>query len=198
VRPQGPASPLSAIAVRAGDAGAGVDPGGWRLAVDGIDVTGAAEIGSGGIVLRPLRPWGAGEHVVRVTAADRSGNRTVRTWTFALPVVPPRPPEAPQSAGAAPAPPVLQRPTVRLVLHAARMRLRAGGRTVLRGTATGTSSLRVRIEARVGASWRLVVAVPIDGDGAFSTPVQVPIAGGYDVRARIGDVRSRTVRLVAR
>lgn len=218
-QPQGVALPTAAVTAHATDMGSGVDPGAWRVAVDGVDMTGAAEIApSGTLTLTPVRPWGEGEHVVRVTAADRSGNRSVRTWTFALPVTPPAPvappiasapPTAPldptaaavdpPAAGTADAVPAAQtRPAPRLRLTAERLRVRAGRETVLRGALTGVARRRVRIEARVGGTWRLVVALPVGADGTFTTPVRLPAAGGYDVRAVARGVRSPVLRLIAR
>ena len=211
-QPQGLAAPTSAISAHAVDTGAGLDLLGWRIAVDGIDMTGAAEIGaSGSIALQPVRPWGEGEHVVRVTAADRSGNRAVRTWTFALPVTPP--PATPVQPAPVPLPdePVptadavptaakapVRKPAATVRLRARQLRIRAGARTTLSGSVRGMSARQVRIEARVGEAWRLVVTVPVRRQGAFATPVELPVAGGYDVRARVGRVTSDVVRITAR
>ena len=207
-QPQGIAGPTSAVTAHAVDTGAGLDPSGWRIAVDGLDMTGAAEIGStGSLSLQPVRPWAEGEHVVRITAADRSGNRSVRTWSFSLPVTPPPAPMpeagvAPAIAPADPEPPseaTPQRVAVGVLrLRARALRVRAGGRTTLLGVARRVGSRRVRIEARVGAGWRLVATVPIGARGVFSTPVQLPVAGGYDVRARAGRIVSAVVRIIAR
>ena len=209
-QPQGLATATSAVSAHAIDTGAGLDPLGWRIAVDGVDMTGAAEIGANGsISLTPVRAWGEGEHVVRVTAADRSGNRAVRTWTFALPVTPPVPP-GPAAATPEPVPAVVVEPvptsvdapaptpraTVRL--RARQLRIRAGARTTLSGAVRGVPARRVRIEARVGDRWQLVVAVPVRSGGAFATPVELPVAGGYDVRARVGRITSAVVRITAR
>ena len=217
VQPQGLAGPLAVVSARASDTGAGVDPAGWRVAVDGVDMTGAAEIDATGTLrLLPVRAWGEGEHVVRVTAADRSGNRVVRTWTFALPVTPP--PAPPAVAPAVPAadpplpPPVVVEPTPEpaatatasapragvVHLRARRTRVRVGGLVVLRGDVQGVATRGVRIEARAGGRWRPILTVTASAAGAFATPVRLPAAGAYEVRARAGSARSRPVRLVAR
>jgi hypothetical protein len=200
------------VSAHATDNGAGLAADAWRLAIDGVDVTGAAELGSAGtIVFTPTRAWGEGEHAVRATVIDRSGNRTVRTWTFSLPVSPPPAPApplpavvAPELASAVTEPPTepetapVTAPRPRLTLLAERRRVRAGGQTRLRGVVAGTGIARVRIEARVGRRWRLVVVVPVAADGRFTTPVRLPERGAYDVRARAQSLRSAVVRLTAR
>ena len=213
VQPQGVVGPFAPVSAHATDSGAGLAADAWRLAIDGVDVTGAAELGSAGtIVFTPTRAWGEGEHVVRATVIDRSGNRTVRTWTFSLPVspppapapLPPVAPAAPEVASAATEPLVepetaaVTAPRPRLTLLAERQRVRAGGQTRLRGVVAGTGIARVRIEARVGRRWRLVVVVPVAADGRFATPVRLPERGAYDVRARAQSLRSAVLRLTAR
>jgi hypothetical protein len=76
--------------------------------------------------------------------------------------------------------------------------VRAGAQLQLNGRLTGGAVTRVRIEARVGRAWRLVVRVPISPTGTFSTFVRLPAAGAYDVRAHAGEAVSRSVRLQAR
>ena len=210
VEPQGIASPTAGIAVRASDGGAGLPAEGWRLAVDGSDVTGAADLSSpGAITYLPPRPWTEGEHVVRATAVDRSGNRTVRSWIFAIPIAStPLPTPPPQietvQAGSEPAaqpatePPTMAAVRVALRLRAIAPRVRVGGQVRLRGRLIGTHSPRVRIEARVGRTWRVVIAVPVSPAGSFTTPVRLPARGTYDVRARVGSTVSAAVRLTAR
>ena len=210
--PQAIAAAMAGITVRATDTGAGISTEDWRLAVDGSDVTGAADLSTPGVIAYlPARPWTEGEHVVRVTVVDRSGNRTVRTWTFAVPVTPPSPASPPLPAVietaqtapevlAAPASEPVESTVVRttLRLRAATPRVRVGGQVRLRGRLTGSRGPRVRIEARVGRTWRMVVAVPVSPSGSFATPVRLPAPGTYDVRARVGSTVSPTVRLTAR
>ena len=209
MQPQGTTSPTAAITARAVDVGAGLSAEGWRLAVDGVDVTGAAEVSTAGtITYVAARTWSEGEHVARVTAVDKSGNRAVSTWVFSIPVTPataPTPVSAPEplvavpDAGAAAEPGVAttaSRPQLRL--HPSTRRVRAGSQLKLNGRLTGGAATRVRVEARVGRAWRLVVRVPISPTGTFSTLVRLPAAGSYDVRARAGQTVSRSVRLQAR
>ena len=214
VQPQAVATALAAITAHATDTGSGLDPGAWRIAVDGVDMTGAAELApTGAITLQPVRPWGEGEHQVRVTAGDRSGNRAVRSWTFTLPAAAPAPLPAPAPVAAEPLPiaavaadgaevapadanPPAARP--RLRLHATRLRVRTGRQTTLRGTASDVAGARVRIEARVGRRWRLVVTLPVGVDGAFTTPVRLPAPGAYDVRATVREAHSPVLHLIAR
>ncbi|MGI9117360.1 MAG: hypothetical protein ACR2JV_06970 [Gaiellales bacterium] len=212
--PTGVVGPLAPIVAHATDTGAGIAPDGWRLAVDGVDVTAAADLdGSGSIAYTPTRPWGEGDHVVRLTVADRSGNRVVRTWSFSLPVTPtppapapaapatPTEATAPMSSGPDPtadAPETDLRPARRVELRTSAQRTRAGGEVRLHGRVAGVRATRLRIEARVGSGWRLVATVPIDRAGRFATPVRLPSAGRYAVRARVGDVTSAVVRLIAR
>ena len=210
--PQGVAGALEVISAHAIDTGAGLDTGGWRLAVDGLDVTGGADLSAPGtITYTPVRPWTEGDHVARVTAVDRSGNRTVRTWTFSLPVTPP--PPAPIVAPAVVAESALvvdpvptadaaatgtPHPRPKLTLATSTRTPRVGGEITLRGT-VGDGAMRfVRIEARVGRIWRLVARVPVTAQRRFSTPVRLPQAGGYDVRARAGSSTSATLHLTAR
>jgi len=79
------------------DHGAGVPADGVRIAVDGQDLTALLDIDEAGYALVPPRPWAVGVHEVRIVAVDRSGNRTVTSWTFdgPLPAPPPAPPEPP-------------------------------------------------------------------------------------------------------
>ncbi|MCX6391523.1 MAG: hypothetical protein NTX95_03365 [Actinobacteria bacterium] len=209
VQPQGTTSPTAAVTARAVDVGAGLSAEGWRLAVDGVDVTGAADVSTAGtITYVTARAWSEGEHIARVTAVDKSGNRAVRTWLFSIPVTPAAAPTpvagreplvVVSDAAAAPEPVVAttaSRPQLRL--HPSTRRVRAGAALKLKGRLTGSDATRVRIEARVGRAWRLVVRVPISPIGTFSTLVRLPAAGSYDVRAHAGETVSRSVRLQAR
>ena len=213
VQPSGVVQATAVVSAHAIDTGAGLAPEGWRLAIDGVDVTGAAEpTSTGGITYAPLRPWSEGEHTVRVTAVDRSGNRAVRTWTFSLPITPSTPQSvAPMPISDAPipvadAPPSRDEGTAntsgavssRLTLRSEARRLRRGSEVRLHGRLAGAAARRVRIEARVGRHWLVVIGVPISAAGTFSTAVRLPAAGGYDVRARAGRLTSPVVHLTAR
>lgn len=206
--PLGLTTPTAAVVARASDAGSGLAADGWRLAIDGLDVTGAADLGVPGVIAyTPVRPWSEGEHAVRVTVVDASGNRAVRAWTFSIPVTPAPPTPAPVvEATIAPAEAVptaaemgstpVTRPS--LELRSSVRRVRVGEQLRLQGRLRGLDSGRVRIEARVGRSWRLVVQVPVQPTGAFATPVRLPTRGAYAVRARVGRLLSNTVQLRAR
>jgi hypothetical protein len=216
VQPLGITTPFAPLTVTAADAGAGLASDAWRLAVDGVDVTGAADVTlSGAITYLPPRAWGEGEHVARVTVLDRSGNRAVRTWTFSLPAVPP--PATPPAPDPTPvgvigtgesAPTAIEQttaavdrattaaPRVRLVTSSRRTRV--GSRIRLSGALEHVTAARVRIEARVGDRWVLVIRTPVGQTGRFSTPVRLPQAGVYSVRARAGATVSRVLLLRAR
>ena len=212
VAPLGPTSTAAPVVVRASDLGAGLATEGWRLAIDGLDVTGAADVSTpGAITYAPARPWAEGEHVVRATAVDRSGNRTVRSWSFSIPTLPqpapaPTPLVAPDPVGAAtpePAPAATQDQPARIAkatlsLRPSSRRVRAGAQLQLRGLLSGRTATHLRIEARVGRTWRLVTRVEVNATGGFSTPVRLPAPGTYDVRARSGALASAPVRLTAR
>jgi hypothetical protein len=210
-QPQGTTSPTTAVTARAVDLGSGISPEGWRLAIDGVDVTGAADITPAGTLTYVAgRPWPEGEHTARVTAVDKSGNRAVRTWVFSIPVTPATTPSPAPVVASEPliaAPDVTPTPENGVVsttsrpllrLNPSTRRVRAGAQLQLRGRLTGGTASRVRIEARVGRAWRLVVQVPISASGAFSTMVRLPAVGAYDVRAHAGQTVSRSVRLRAR
>ena len=74
----------SAIGFDLSDAGAGVDPAGLHVVLDGSDVTGWGAYASGHFAYAP-GSLGAGVHTVSVTAADRAGNVAGPvTWQFAV------------------------------------------------------------------------------------------------------------------
>ena len=107
VAPQGIATTLAAVTAKVTDSGSGVAIDAIRLAVDGVEVSALSDVADGLIRYEPGRPWTEGEHAVRLTASDRSGNRSVRTWTFQLPITPAPvtpPTSGPTSPAEAPAP----------------------------------------------------------------------------------------------
>lgn len=84
------------IQARIRDDGAGLQPDGVRIAVDERDLTVLADWDDDLLTLRPASGWDPGLHEVRIVAVDRSGNRTVATWSFEVPAPPPPPaPPAP-------------------------------------------------------------------------------------------------------
>ncbi len=220
VAPLGTTTADAAVVARVHDAGAGLGPDGVRIAVDGIDMTAQLALAEGTARLTPVRPWSEGEHLVRIVATDRSGNRTQREWTFAIPapVTPPVPvpapvapvPDPPAPFGAesparstdepAPAAADGKSPTAaHLRLRASERAVRAGRTITLHGRLAGRRvARRARIEARVDGSWRPVAIAPVDQRGRFSIPVRLPAAGTYEVRARVGRSASEPIILRAR
>ncbi len=288
--PSGLTTPSTPIRAHIVDAGAGVAVDSIHLAVDGCDVTALVDLANGVLVYQPARAWSEGEHSVRLTVGDRSGNRTVLSWTFQLPVGPgPAPVQTPPassldtsaaittgdpSSGAvdggltisAPSSVVIHGPKTmlhisalrgtipaagqrlrvswlrgqrladvvaddqgyadvtltgaesgtlvvaaggvqariivttgpRLSLKTAQRSVREGGLVQLRGVLRGGDAAQVRLEAKVGRGWRLVVNIPVGRHGSFSTPVRLPTIGTYVVRMRAGTVVSAPLRLVAR
>ena len=74
----------SAIGFDVSDAGAGVDPAGLHVVLDGSDVTGWGTYASGHFTYAP-GTLSAGVHTVSVTAADRAGNVAGPvSWQFAV------------------------------------------------------------------------------------------------------------------
>ena len=86
--PSGVTTPSTAISAHLADTGSGLAIDSIHLAIDGTDVTGLVDLVNGSLLYQPARAWAEGEHSVRLTVGDRSGNRTVRSWTFQLPVTP--------------------------------------------------------------------------------------------------------------
>lgn len=95
VTPVGLTTASVPIGARLTDTGSGLAVDAIRLAVDGNDVTGLVEVTNGTLLYQPQRGWADGDHSARLIVVDRSGNRTVRSWTFQLPVAPPPPAPAP-------------------------------------------------------------------------------------------------------
>ncbi|MVP00234.1 phosphodiester glycosidase family protein [Paenibacillus lutrae] len=75
-----------AVGIHVSDSGSGVDPSSIHVTLDGAAVPHAYEESSGRIVAVPENDLAAGEHAVRVEAADRSGNAAipVAAWTFTV------------------------------------------------------------------------------------------------------------------
>lgn len=84
-------------------------------------------------------------------------------------------------------------PAVRLRTVESRV---AVGRSV-RLVGNAPARARVLIEARARGRWVTVVRVAADRGGAFATPVRLPVAGTYAVRARVGSSVSAALRLTA-
>ncbi len=92
--PVGVTTGQAAISATVADRSAGVAPDGIRLAVDGVDVTGLLDLVGDAVRYAPTVAWSPGAHAVRLTATDRSGNRSIQTWSFSVPS-PPAPPLPP-------------------------------------------------------------------------------------------------------
>jgi hypothetical protein len=77
--------PRPNITVTFDDAGgSGIDPSTVRLRIDSRDVTEDATVTGNLVAFRPLEPLAAGRHEITVTAQDRAGNVTRRTWGFTV------------------------------------------------------------------------------------------------------------------
>lgn len=88
VAPLGISTAQAAISASVTDGGSGVAIDAIRLAVDGVEVSALSDVADGLIRYEPGRSWAEGDHVVRLTASDRSGNRSVRSWAFQVPLTP--------------------------------------------------------------------------------------------------------------
>lgn len=95
IAPVGLTTNRATVTAHITDSGSGVSIDTIRLAVDGIEVTALSDVVGTDVRYEPAQPWTEGEHTVRLTATDRSGNRTVRTWAFQLPITPPAGPVPP-------------------------------------------------------------------------------------------------------
>ena len=202
IAPTGVATILATISARVTDSGSGVAVDAIRLAVDGVEVSAASDIADGLIRYEPGRSWTEGEHVVRITASDRSGNRSVRTWTFQLPITPATvapvappadaavPPPAPIdsqgiAAGSNDAPLDLRLPTM-LITH--------GRRTTL--TIAATSGASPAVGQRVRLRWGSGVAMrDVVTDETGSAIVVLP-GGAHGILSVTVGTTSRSVRVL--
>ncbi len=67
------------------DTGTGIDPASLRVLLDGTDVAAAGSLSGGTFEFRPAADLAFGQHTVRVTVSDRSGNAMPpRQWTFSV------------------------------------------------------------------------------------------------------------------
>ena len=167
VAPQGIATTLAAVTAKVTDSGSGVAVDAIRLAVDGVEVSALSDVADGLIRYEPGRPWTEGEHAVRLTASDRSGNRSVRTWTFQLPITPAPatpPTTGPMPPAEAPAPPFVDTQLtagandVALVLRLPTTLTTHGRRTTL--TVAATIGALPAVGQRVRLRWASGVAMP--------------------------------------
>ena len=197
-----------AVQARIRDDGAGLQPDGVRIAVDGQDLTVLADWEDDLLTLRASRGWQPGRHEVRIVAIDRSGNRTVASWDFEVPA-PPAPPEAPPvpEPESEPAPPQgdepgddplegdLRTPTRGVRIEAPTMFAPVGGRGTLRVEVTrdGDPAVGLRLRVRWQGGKTQPSAV-VDDEGIAEIAVAakrdgiVEIDGGgaaADVRVRV-------------
>ena len=216
VAPQGIATTMAAVSAKVTDSGSGVAVEAIRLAVDGVEVSALSDVADGLIRYEPGRPWTEGEHAVRLTASDRSGNRSVRTWTFQLPITPA--PVTPPTSGPtspaeapAPAPPVVDTQLtvggydVALILRLPTTLATHGRRTTLTVAATiaglPAAGQRVRLRWASGAampdavtdeSGTAVVVLAAKSRGTLQ--VTVGTTSG-SVRVLVGSALTLTARL---
>lgn len=169
IAPHGIVTTLAAVSAKVTDSGSGVAVEAIRLAIDGVEVSALSDVADGLIRYEPGRPWTEGEHVVRLTASDRSGNRTVRTWTFQLPITPA--PATPPTSGPtspaeapAPAPPLVDTQLnagandAALILRLPKTLTTHGRRTTL--TVGATLGALPAVGQRVRLRWASGVAMP--------------------------------------
>ena len=207
---------MAAVSAKVTDSGSGVAVEAIRLAVDGVEVSALSDVADGLIRYEPGRPWTEGEHAVRLTASDRSGNRSVRTWTFQLPITPA--PVTPPTSGPtspaeapAPAPPVVDTQLtvggydVALILRLPTTLATHGRRTTLTVAATiaglPAAGQRVRLRWASGAampdavtdeSGTAVVVLAAKSRGTLQ--VTVGTTSG-SVRVLVGSALTLTARL---
>lgn len=82
------AKPL--IAAEFMDEGIGVSTGDTRMFIDGLDVSGSAQVTANKITYTPSTPLGDGAHMVRINVVDKAGNASEVQWSFRLHTEPPR------------------------------------------------------------------------------------------------------------
>ena len=88
---------LASVRVVATDAGSGIDPGGYRISLDGHELTDGMPTATGYAVVVGTR-LASGEHRLEATVHDRAGNATSRAWKVSVPAGQGAP--APAAAGA--------------------------------------------------------------------------------------------------
>ena len=77
-------TPVIALTLGDGD-GTGIDPASVSMSVDGIDVSGQAQLTGSRLTYLPAAPLAFGNHTVVVNASDRAGNHAPPlSWTFTV------------------------------------------------------------------------------------------------------------------
>lgn len=141
--------------------GRGVDPDGVRIVISGRNVTSESRITSQDFAFRgPLPP---GRHEVEVTARDRAGNTTTKTWSF----------DVGSAMGAAPAIPL---PLPLQFLSPGNNAVVDSERVLVQGRTAPGATVRVKVDAVAPArGGRVAVAEPMlardlqaDANGVFS------------------------------
>lgn len=141
--------------------GRGVDPDGVRILLSGRDVTGESRITGHDFAFRgPLPP---GRHTVEVTARDRAGNTTTKTWSF----------DVGSAMGAAP---VIPLPPPLQLLSPGNNAVIDSDRLTVQGRTAPGAMVRVKVDAVAPARGnRMAVAEPVfardvqaDANGVFS------------------------------
>ena len=166
------------ISARLSDDGSGVDPASVRLRVDGQDVTADARITADEIRYRDdLDP---GRYTVELSARDRAGNLSTRSWTFDVIDA-----DRHSSDG---------RPLqLEVTSHSNNAVVDASGAFAIRGRTAPYASVRVQVESVANVAGLLGLSQPIadqsvqaDRNGYFSVTVQprgLPVPSSrYDVR----------------
>jgi hypothetical protein len=202
IAPLGIATNLATISARITDSGSGVTVDAIRLAVDGVEVSALSDIFDGQVRYEPGRPWTEGEHVVRLTASDRSGNRSVRTWTFQLPVTPaPVAPVAPPADAAVSMPSIADAQEITAGESDAALDVRLptmitthGRRTTLTVAVSRGASLAAG--QRVRLRWGSGVALPdVVTDESGTAVVALAANARGTLRVTVGTI-SRSVRVL--
>lgn len=137
--------------------GVGVDPASVRILVSGRDVTSQSNVTAQSFSYRgPLTP---GRHTVEVTARDRAGNATRRTWSFEV-------------EGAAAAAPV--NVPIQILSHANNAQV-DGGVITVRGRAAPLASVNVKVNAVPPIIGQFGVAQQV-----FSQTIQADANGNFE------------------
>lgn len=76
------ANPISVISAQFSDQGAGIDISKVTLTVDGVNVTGQAQITSSGITFASTTAYASGVHNVTLKVSDLAGNEATSVWSF--------------------------------------------------------------------------------------------------------------------
>lgn len=178
------------VSARLDDEGSGIDTSGARLRLNGRDVTDDARIRSDEIRYRADLP--PGRYTAEVTARDRAGNQTVKTWTFDV-VEGDRGRDHDRGdrgdrdrVGSGPLP-------LQVTSHSNNAVVDANGNLALHGRTAPFANVRVQVESVANVAGVLGLTQPVadqtvqaDRNGNFNVLVQprgLPIPGTrYDVR----------------